>query len=114
MIKRLLYLSFRLVSSVSHKIRRRFTKAGLLVLVALGAAAIVGLDTNQTMAYQAFAFLLFLLLAAMCWGMVFRVRLTVHRMLPKFATTGERFEYRIAVRNESRKAQTGLYLFPGK
>ncbi len=89
---------------------RRFTKAGLLVLSGLVASAVVGLDTHQTLAYQAFTFLLALLLTSIACGILFRVRLTAHRKLPKFGTAEEPLNYRIVLKNRTQKRQLGLYL----
>ncbi|KPK29880.1 MAG: hypothetical protein AMK69_05215, partial [Nitrospira bacterium SG8_3] len=68
MIKRFLYLNFRVFHVIKSWIMRRFTKAGLLVLAGLGASAVVGLDTHQTLAYQAFTFLLALVLTSIACG----------------------------------------------
>jgi uncharacterized protein (DUF58 family) len=110
MIKRFLYLNFRVFHVIKSWIMRRFTKAGLLVLAGLGASAVVGLDTHQTLAYQAFTFLLALVLTSIACGVLFRARLTAHRKLPKFATAKEPLSYRIVIRNRTQKRQLGLYL----
>jgi uncharacterized protein (DUF58 family) len=109
MIKRLLYLSFRIFHQAKSWIMRRFTKAGLLVLVGLVASAVVGLDTHQTLAYQAFTFLLALVLTSIACGLLFRARLTAHRKLPKFGTVDERLGYGIVIGNRMQKRQRGLY-----
>ncbi|MFH1349725.1 MAG: DUF58 domain-containing protein [Pseudomonadota bacterium] len=109
-MKRLLYISFRLFYTIKHGITRRFTTAGLLVLVGVGASAVVGLDTNQTMAYQAFTFLLSLLAFSIIWAVFFRAHLTVHRKLPRFGTAGEPLIYRILVGNRSSRKEAGLSL----
>jgi hypothetical protein len=88
---------------------RRFTRAGLLVLAGLVASAVVGLDTHQTLAYQAFTFLLALLLTSMACGVLFRAPLTAHRKLPKFGTVEEPLSYRILIENRMQKRQLGLY-----
>jgi uncharacterized protein (DUF58 family) len=110
MIRRFLYLSFRVFHAIKSWIMRRFTKAGLLVLAGLIASAVVGLDTHQTLAYQAFTFLLALLLASIACGLFFRARLTARRKLPKFGTAEEPLSYRILIKNRTQKRQRGLYL----
>lgn len=109
MIKRFLYLSFRIFHVVKSWIMRRFTRAGLLVLAGLVASAVVGLDTHQTLAYQAFTLLLALVLTSMACGVLFRARLTAHRKLPKFGTVEEPLSYRILIENRMQKRQLGLY-----
>ena len=110
MFKRFLYLNFRLVYAIKYWVTRRFTTAGLLILGGLIASAVVGLDTNRTVAYQAFTFLLTLLIISMAWGMVFRARFTAHRRVPRFGTVNERLPYRVMVQNRTQKRQNGLYL----
>lgn len=110
-MKRLFYLSFRFVYAVKHWITMRLTAGGLLVLGGLAASAVVGIDTNQTLAYQVFTFFLSLLVISGIVSMIFRARFSAMRILPRFGTVGERLGYRIVVQNRSQKSQTGLYLF---
>ena len=69
----------------------------MLVLGGLVASAIVGLDTNLTMAYQIFTFLFCLLLISMFSGILFRGRFTIHRTLPRFGTVNIPVPYCINV-----------------
>lgn len=110
MARRLLYLSFRSVDTVKQWLARRFTKAGLLVLGGLAASAVVGLDTNQTTAYQIFTFLFALLLLSIASCIFVRGRYEAHRKLPRFGTVLEPLTYRIVVQNKAPKRQTGLLL----
>lgn len=109
-MRRFFYYSFRFVSSLRYRLLRRFTPAGLLVLGALIASAGMGLDTNQTLAYQAFT--LFLALVALSLGssLFFRSDLKARRKLPRFGTVGESLTYRVIVENHTPKEQKGLVL----
>ncbi|MGA8050987.1 MAG: hypothetical protein WCA09_12510, partial [Burkholderiales bacterium] len=98
-MKRLIYASLRAVSSMQHFARERLTMAGKIALGAAGAAALAGVDTNQTLTYQAFAFLWALLAVAYAVSLAFRARVAVERELPRYATAGEPFSYRITVSN---------------
>ena len=109
-MRRLLFRAFGLTFLAERWIRRRFTTAGLLALGATAAAAVVGLDTNRTLAYQAFTFLVALLTVAMAASLSFRGRFSVRRLLPRFATVGEPLAYRIVIRNETARVQAGLTL----
>lgn len=73
-------------------------------------SAMFGLDTERSLTYQAFPFLLFLLGTSLASCLSFRVRLTLQRILPRYATVGEPFTYRIVVQNEGRKVEAGLAL----
>ncbi len=110
MIRRFLYITFRFTYTCQHWIRRRFTKAGLLVLGGLVVSAGVGLDTNRTLAYQVFTFLLSLLSISITWSLFLRTRLAVRRILPRFGTAGQPLSYGVAIKNQTDKTQNGLVL----
>ena len=111
MFSKFLYRSLGLFSTLSYRLKRRFTPAGKFVFAGLIACAVVGVDTNQTVAYQAFTFLLALFLIALGGIALFPPRFTAQRVLPRFATTGEPFTYHIIVQNRSSRKQKGLHLF---
>lgn len=98
-MKRLIYVALRLFSALQHFLRQRLTDAGWLAFGAAGTAAALGVDTTRTMSYQAFAFVSALLGIAFLAAGFFRVRAAVVRELPRYATAGERFEYRLLVEN---------------
>jgi len=108
MMKRFIYLSFRAFYAFKYRITRRFTPAGLLVFAGLFASAVTGLDTNQTVAYQVFTFLLVLLSVAIAWAFFFRGTFLGKRILPRFGTVNEPLEYRLIVSNKTKKQQRGL------
>ena len=109
-MKRLIYASLRAVSSIQHFARERLTVAGKIALGAAGAAALAGVDTNQTLTYQAFAFLWALLAVAYAASLAFRARVAVERELPRYATAGEPFSYRVTVSNLGPRPLAGATL----
>ncbi len=84
--------------------------AGWTVFLAAGTAAVAGVDTNQTVTYQAFTFLAFLLLLAWLSSLLFRARVLVKRELPPYVTAGEPFSYRITVENAGTRPLAGANL----
>lgn len=70
------------------RISRRVTRAGLAVLGGFFIVSMTGLDTDNTVAYQAFALLLFLLLVSVPFLFFFKVRFSAARSLPRFGTAG--------------------------
>ena len=92
---------YRLVSWLRHAIPRRFTPAGLLALSVLIASGLVGLDMDQTMAFQGFALLLCLVSVAMAASVFYRARFTAERWLPRFGTVGQPLSYVVRVRSQS-------------
>jgi len=109
-IKRPSYLVFRLVTGLTYWSRRRFTAAGTLVVSCIVVTGAVGVDTTQTVAYQAFSLLAALLAAAALCLPFLRARVAVERALPRVATAGEPFTYRVRVRNDGTAALDGLSL----
>jgi branched-subunit amino acid transport protein len=110
MIKRLLYHQFRLLYSLTQRMRRRLTPAGFFVLAGILASGILGVDTNQTMAYQIFTLLASLLVISIASGLFYRTRLIAHRVLPRYGTVGEPLGYRLVLENHTQKKHIGLYL----
>jgi uncharacterized protein (DUF58 family) len=107
---RLRYVQMRTYSAIRYGLRRRLTPAGRLALGALAAAAIFGLDTTQSMAFQAFTFLAALFAISELTNLRFRARFEVRRDLPRLATAGERLPYSIFIRNLDGAARRGLTL----
>jgi hypothetical protein len=110
-MKRILYNIFRLTYAAKKWFVRRFTASGRVVLLCLAASVVVGLDTKQTMAYQAFTFLLAIVVIAMVFSLFFRCGLSATRILPRFGTAGVKLAYRIVVDNPTAKIQRGLKVF---
>jgi uncharacterized protein (DUF58 family) len=104
------YLLFRLVTGASHRASLRFTAAGSLVLSCLVLTGAVGVDTTQSVAYQAFGLLAAAAaVSALCLPFV-GPRVNVERALPRVATAGAPFTYRVRVQNAGRAAVDGLSL----
>lgn len=98
-MRRLQYALLRRITAFDRLVRDRLTGAGKLAAVSAFIAAIVGLDTHQSLASQVFAVLAGLLVLSAATSLLFRARVDVRRNLPRFATAGEPLSYRISVRN---------------
>jgi uncharacterized protein (DUF58 family) len=81
-----------------------------MVLAALSGAVLTGLDTENTVSYQGYTPLIFLLVIALGWSLFFHARFSAMRLLPRFGTAGRPLHYRVMVKNQTAKAQTGLTL----
>src|SRR5688500_16874854 len=108
MLKRCLFRLYRSLSGLNFWFRQRFTAAGFLVLWGLVISAIVGLDTNFSLAYQIFWFLLCLLTVSIAFGLFSRARFHAFRQLPRFGTVGLPIQYSIAVENQTAHVQRDL------
>ena len=106
----LIYWLYRFFSGTSYRARRRLTNAGWMVLVGICAAVLMGSDTENTVVYQAFPVLLFLLLGAAVCSWFFRARFSATRLLPRFGTVGRPFHYRVILKNLSPTTQSDLLL----
>jgi uncharacterized protein (DUF58 family) len=89
---------------------RHFTPAGWFVLGALALFGAIGMDTNQSVAYQVFTLLAALLAVSFLSGLAVRPRLEAHRTLPETVTAGGQISYRLAIRNLDAKAYSSVVL----
>ena len=106
-MRRLIFAALRVVSALDHWLRERLTLAGWLVMGAGGAAAAAGLDTNLTVTYRAFTFLASLFALSWATSLFFRARIDAQREMPRYATAGEPFSYRLTVANLGARTLTG-------
>ena len=113
-MKHFFYKSYCAFYSLSRRRKRRFTSAGILVLVTIFITAGLGIDTNQSLIYQIFAFLLPLLITSLmiAWIMNFfsQSPCKIERKLPRFATVGEQLTYEILFHNLTNRKQKGLII----
>ncbi|MEW6688325.1 MAG: DUF58 domain-containing protein [Pseudomonadota bacterium] len=109
-MRRFIYRALRFFSALDHWLRERLTSAGWLALGAAGAAAAAGLDTNQTVTYRAFTFLGALLVLSYAASLFLRARLEARCELPRYATAGEVFSYRVTIANRGARAIAGAML----
>ncbi len=72
--------------------------------------AFFGLDTNLTVAYQAFALMLALVIISWVTARLGRTKFTAQRSLPRFATVGAVTKYRMEVKNLGRLPLRDVYL----
>ena len=107
-IFKLLYLSYRLTTSVRYWLLRRFTTAGLVLLLATALVLPLSFDTDNNVTYQALCLLITLLFFAVAFGWWMRGRYQVERILPRFCTVGAPIQYRVSIRNLARQPQAGL------
>jgi uncharacterized protein (DUF58 family) len=106
----ILYRLYRLSSALTHWVQRRFTLVGQAAFGAMCVAVVTALDMDGASGYQAVIPLAAVLLVAFLFSAFFRVRLTVERHLPRVATAGTPFTYRVTVHNHTKKHQAGLTL----
>jgi uncharacterized protein (DUF58 family) len=110
MLRKLIYLAYRLLSGARHRLSRRFTRPGLAVLLGLVISGAIGLEMEQTVASQAFTLLLATLLLSGAFSLRFRMRYSAERILPRYGTVGRSLNYQVVLRNETARVQTGLVL----
>ena len=105
------YHIFYFITGVTRWANRRLTGAGVFVLSFAVVAGAIGIDTTQSVAYQAFGLLVSLMtVAALCLPFL-RPRVSVERALPRIATAGEPFIYRARVSNSGNRTVDGLSLY---
>ncbi len=107
-MKKLLWLSFGFTFTVKSRIRRKFTDAGLFVLIISFVSAVFGINTDISLHYQIFTFSLSLLLFAWVLSRGFRPQIELKRILPEFTTVNETAFYQVQIKNISPKPLRGL------
>lgn len=105
---RLSYRFYRLATALTYHLPRRLTKAGLLVLAGMILTGAIGSDMDQSVAFQAFALLLCLLTVATVRARFFQGAFVVERSLPRVASAGQPFRYRVRVHNQSKRGYRDL------
>lgn len=110
MIRRLLYFNFRMLYRLSRRFRQRFTPAGLALLGTMIAAAIFGVNTRQTLAYQVFALLAAALLVSVITSLRYRPALRLRRVLPRHGSAGTPLSYAVELDNPGPRRELDLYL----
>ncbi len=107
---KLVYRCYRFFSWGREWLDRRCTRAGLALMAGMALTAVMGIDTENNVDYQAFAVLFGLFLVAMATGWRFKGRFAVTRRLPHFGTVGWPLQFTAVVRNLGPKSQKGLVL----
>ena len=88
-MNRLTYNLLKGYSGLIYWLKLRLTPVGAFLLVSLMLSAMLGMDTSRTMAYQAFTFILALILIALASLPFFKGRFSIKRELPLMATAGK-------------------------
>jgi hypothetical protein len=110
LIWRAVYRFYRVMSWLIFWSQRRLTFAGWMVLVGLCIAGFGALDMESLSVYQGAVLLLWLLLVAFSFCVFFKINFSAVRSLPRFGTIGQSFDYRVRIKNLTRKTQVGLTL----
>jgi len=110
LIWKLSYRLIRAASAASFFVQRRSSRAGLFVLGGIVVSGALGVDTNQTTAYQIFTLLCALALVAMATLPFLRVPVSAQRLLPRAVTAGEPFSYLVKLHNRGRTRLGDLVL----
>lgn len=109
-MKQWFYKVFHFSSAIQKRLSKRITITGRVILLCLFLSGVFG-DYTQGMAYQIFSFLLCLVVIEIGFSLVFRLRYSATRHLPRFASVGMPLKYRITIHNQTPKSQTALKLW---
>ncbi len=98
----------RALSGLQERLRRRLSPTGQMIFAATFAAGLIGADTKQTLAFQAFGLGCGLLILAWLAGRRRPKHIGVRRQLPAYATLGETLSYRVELENLGKTRLTEL------
>ena len=110
MLRRLSYKTFPIILNLSVRFSNRLAPTGRLFVWALIAAATLGIDTRQTLAYQLAALFFSMLLVAALISIYWRPKLEIRRKLPEYVTNGEMAYYTLTIINNANKVERSLLL----
>ncbi len=85
--------------------RYHFSFNGHLILLIMSIAMVFGIDTKHSNTYQLAAFLFVLVVLAFINSRFNHLKVSIKRKLPRYATVGEPFTYRVILKNLSPKQQ---------
>ena len=102
------YYLLKWTSSARHYFSRRFTFAGIILLLSIITSALLGIDTNKTTAYEIFTLLLSILIIAIFVTFFSKIKINLSRKLPRFCTAGESIKYTITLENLTSREMTSL------
>ncbi len=88
--------------------KRRPTEKGQLIITGAVLTAALGLNTETSFVYQLFALLFCLAFAARFGLKISKPNLRVQRILPRYATAGQKFSYRVRIENRGNEMETDL------
>ena len=106
-MKRLVYAALKIFSGIDRIARERLTAAGWVALGAAALAGVAGVDTHQTLAYQAFTFLAALLALALAASALLPARIAAERELPRYVTVRKRCTYSVTIANQGGRSLVG-------
>lgn len=98
------YRQYRFYFVMRRWFVRRIGSVGVLVLASALVLAMFGLDTNMTVAYQAFTLMLALIIVSGLTLWLGRTKFSAQRILPRFASAGSPVKYRVRFKNTGRFA----------
>lgn len=105
-----IFPSYVRLSSASRNASRRTSDRGRLVQTGAIVCAALGIDTDLTLIYQLFALLISLIIVSRFSLRFTSSRLKVERILPKYATAGEGFQYQIRITNRGGEVEKDLMI----
>jgi uncharacterized protein (DUF58 family) len=109
-MRRLLFPFFKPAFRIGRAVDTRLTATGKVVAATCFTAALFGLDTRQTLAYQLAVFCLLLLIVSCLWSLRFRPSLTVKRQLPAHVSCGQAARYTFRIENRGGRRERDLVL----
>jgi hypothetical protein len=112
MLVKFLYRSYAKFYTFRHWRIRHFTPTGLIFAAAFFLSGILGFNILKSTLYQVMAFSVSVMAFSAGLSLFpFKFRGRVNRILPDYATVGDKVTYEIEITNNSSKIQKGLTLY---
>ncbi len=102
------YPSYVKVVRTGRNRKRASTEQGQVIDTGVFICAVLGLNTDVSLVYQLFAFLLCLAIISRITLRIHKPNVTVTRSLPRYATAHQPFEYQISITNAGDRVEADL------
>ena len=90
------------------RFKNKVTPVGWGVIAVFLFTGMIGLDTDSSVAFQAFALLFAVLFLSLLSSFGFRGAFAIRRQVPRFGTVGEPLRYQVRLTNQSKGFRSGL------
>ena len=109
MLARFLYKSYRLFYVLRHWRKRHFTPAGGMIIASIIFSGIFGFNVLKTNLYQVMAFGVSVMGVALGYSLFgFKLKVSIHRILPEYTSIGNKGIYEIQINNLSKRHKKDL------
>jgi len=112
MLARFLYKSYGFFYTLRLWRKRHVTSAGIMMVWAVFLSGLLGFNILKTNLYQVMALSFSIMCVSILLSLVpFKLKIKINRILPDYASIGDKLNYELEITNLSSKTWKGLFLY---